>query len=478
MIINFSSLLPITILAGSAVIMLLVIAFKRSHLLINLIGLLAILAASVSLLNLTTKPVDVYPLFVVDGFGMFLLSIIFFAALVVMVLSFGYLSSKEENKEEYYVFILLGTIGASILVISKHFISFFLGLELLSVSLYVLISYLRTWNSSIEAGVKYLILAGVSSAFLLFGMALIYAEVGSMQFNEIGNSISAQGIVTPMALTGIAFLIVGVGFKLAIVPFHMWTPDIYEGAPAPVTAFIATISKGGVFAVLIRLFNAVEVTQFDEIMVVFSIIAVLSMMGGNWLALLQRNVKRILAYSSISHLGYLLVAFLASGNLGIEAVSFYLLSYFITILGAFGIVSVISNQERDANHIEDYHGMFWRRPWVATIFTIMLLSLAGIPLTAGFIGKYFVLMAGVSSGLWLLVAILIISSVIGLYYYLRIIVEMFKKPDELVLKKSIKSFYTLNSGYVLIILSILLIWYGVYPDSIMNLIQNITQISF
>ena len=409
---------------------------------------------------------------------MFFLSIIFFAALVVMVLSFGYLSSKQENKEEYYIFILLGTVGASVLVISRHFISFFLGLELLSISLYILISYLRSWRFSIEAGVKYLILAGVSSAFLLFGMALIYAEVGSMEFNEIGNSLSTEGIVTPMALTGIAFLIVGVGFKLAIVPFHMWTPDVYEGAPAPVTAFIATVSKGGVFAVLIRLFEAVDATQFDEVMIVFSTVAILSMLGGNWLALLQNNVKRILAYSSIAHLGYLLVAFLASGNLGIEAASFYLLSYFITILGAFGIVSVISNSERDAVYIEDYHGMFWRRPWVATIFTIMLLSLAGIPVTAGFVGKFFVLMAGVSSELWLLVIILIVSSIIGLFYYLRIIVEMFKKPDELVLKRSIKSIYTLSSGYVLIILSILLIWYGVYPDSIMNIIQNVTQISF
>jgi NADH-quinone oxidoreductase subunit N len=216
---------------------------------------------------------------------------------------------------------------------------------------------------SLEAGIKYLVLAAASAAFLLFGMALIYAQLGTLQFGQIAAMlISGLSYQKSLIYPGMALIITGIGFKLAVVPFHMWTPDVYEGAPAPVTAFVATVSKGGMVALLLRYFYETGAYRLHPVFVVFSIIAIASMIAGNLLALLQKNVKRILAYSSIAHLGYILVAFLAGGNRAAEAVTFYLVAYFITTLGAFGVVTVLSNGDRDADSLEDYEGLFWRRP--------------------------------------------------------------------------------------------------------------------
>ena len=217
-----------------------------------------------------------------------------------------------------------------------------------------------------------------------------------------------------LALAGLAMILVGVGFKLALAPFHMWTPDVYQGAPAPATAFLATVSKGAVFAVLLRYFAALGAAESGSLRAVLTLIAILSMFVGNLLALMQANVKRILAYSSIAHSGYLLVALLAARAYAPLAASYYLLAYFVTTLGAWGVVAALSTQEGDADSLEDYRGLAWRRPWLGGALTAMLLSLAGIPLTAGFIGKFYLLTAGVAGRMWLLVIMLVINSAIGL----------------------------------------------------------------
>jgi NADH-quinone oxidoreductase subunit N len=323
-----------------------------------------------------------------------------------------------------------------------------------------------------EAGVKYLILAAVSSSSILFGMALIYAETGSLKFGEIAIRAASGEVHGLTFLAGIVLIIAGLGFKLALVPFHLWTPDVYEGAPAPVTAFIATASKGAVFALLMRYFSRVDIQSNQSLFVIFTIIAAASMFAGNLLALLQKNVKRLLAYSSISHLGYLLVTLLASGAQAVSAAAFYLMAYFVTTLGTFGVVTVLSGRDRDADNIEDYSGLAWRRPWLAGVFTAMLLSLAGIPLTAGFIGKFFVVAAGAGSALWLLLVVLVINSVIGLYYYLRIIVALYSRLDHEVPAAAALS----RSGSVtLTALTLLLLWLGVYPAPVIQLIQKMAQ---
>jgi NADH-quinone oxidoreductase subunit N len=267
-------------------------------------------------------------------------------------------------------------------------------------------------------------------------------------------------------------IIVGVGFKLALVPFHLWTPDVYEGAPAPVTAFVATVSKGSMFALLLRYFIQVDVHAYGASFLVLSLIAIVSMFVGNLLALLQNNVKRVLAYSSIAHLGYLVVALLASGALAAAAAAFYLTAYFVTTLIAFGIVTVLSPDERDADALIDYQGLFWRRPLLAGIFTATLFSLAGIPLTAGFVGKFYLVAAGVQSALWLLVIILVVSSVIGLFYYVRIIAVMYMPLPEREEVSVPASSLSLAGGAALAVLALLLVWLGAYPAPFIDVIRK------
>jgi NADH-quinone oxidoreductase subunit N len=250
----------------------------------------------------------------------------------------------------------------------------------------------------------------------------------------------------------------------------MWTPDVYEGAPAPVTALIATVSKGSIFGLLLRYFAGINLFDLPQLFVVFAIIAVASMFVGNLLALFQNNIKRVLAYSSIAHFGYLLVAFLSSGPLRVTAVTFYLVAYFVTTIGAFGVVALLSSKERDAGAIEEYVGLFDRRPWLAGAFALMLLSLAGMPLTAGFIGKIYVIAAGVGSLLWILVVVLIVNSALGLFYYLRIVTALFRPS----LPGTAPALPSAVKGKMLMaVLLILLVWWGVYPIHLIGLIERI-----
>lgn len=467
-------IMPLLILAGSVVVILMTLAVRRNHLLTNILTMIALVAATWSFIYIPPGVQRINTLFTMDGFGRLFMFLILLSTLVITIISYSYLEKQEGNKEEYYVLLLTGTLGSSVLVIATHFISFFLGLELLSVSVYILAGYVRTSEKGMESAIKYLILAGVSSAFLLMGMAMLYGQTGTMEFGGLAEKFSENGVYQPLTLTGFSLLIVGIGFKMAIVPFHLWTPDVYEGAPAPTTAFIASVSKGGVVALLIRFFMAWEGFYFQSMVLAFSIIAILSMLVGNLLALTQRNVKRILAYSSIAHLGYVLVAFLAAGEQGAEAVGFYLAAYMVTIIGAFGVVSMISEGETEAYDLEEYKGLFWQRPWVASIFTILLFSLAGIPLTAGFIGKFYVLSAGISKGLWLLSLALVVGSVIGLYYYLRIIVAMFRQPAG----SPVKSRFSLSTHIALVILILLVIWLGINPNGVAEIIQAAAISSF
>jgi NADH-quinone oxidoreductase subunit N len=463
-------LFPILVLAVATVGLLLVIAFFRSHKLTAGLTLVGLALALVSLPFVSVRgPHQVTALLRVDDYSLFYTGLILAATFIVVALSYPYLEKHQGHHEEFYVLLLLAALGSSVLVSSSHFASFFLGLEILSVSIYALAAYLRVDLRGIEAGMKYLILAGASSAFLLFGMALVYAQTGTMEFARMATPGSPQNA---LLLTGLGMLVIGIGFKLALVPFHMWTPDVYEGAPAPVSAFIATVSKGAVFAFLLRYFNQVDVHAFNSLFVVFAVIALASMFMGNLLALLQKNVKRLLAYSSIAHLGYLLVAFLVSGSYAAMAVTFYLAAYFVTTLTAFGTVSVLSGPDSDADLSDDYLGLFWRQPWLAGVFTAALLSLAGIPLTAGFVGKFYILSVGVGSALWLLVIGLVMSSAIGLYYYLRLIATMYLEPLPARQESAPVSSWPSGGSLALAVLAVLLVWWGIYPTALITMVQR------
>ena len=468
---DLKTLSSLIILAATAVVVMLTIAFKRSHKLTVILTLsgLVLSAASLPLVS-CTLPRIVTPLLMIDHYALFYIGLIVAASFAVANLSYSYLEIQQGHREEFYLLLIIATLGCSVLAAAAHFASFFLGIELLSVSLYALAAYLRHSNRGVEAGIKYLILAAVSSAFILFGMALVYAESGSMTFINIAVFAAGPGAHGLMFLAGIVMILVGLGFKLAVVPFHMWTPDVYEGAPAPITAFIATASKGAVFALVLRYFTLIDIRSHAPLFAIFTIVAIASMFAGNLLALFQTNVKRILAYSSISHLGYLLVTVLSSGALASAAAAFYLTAYFITTLGAFGVITVISERDRDADRMDDYQGLAWRKPWLAGVFTCMLFSLAGIPLTAGFVGKFYIVATGVGSALWLLIVVMILNSVIGLFYYLRIIVAMFSHLEK---KDSAVAGLSTSGSLVLAALVILLIWLGVYPGPMIEIIQNV-----
>ncbi|MBI5576475.1 MAG: NADH-quinone oxidoreductase subunit N [Deltaproteobacteria bacterium] len=467
------ALLPlIAVAAGSVAVM--IAATFRSHALAA--GLAALsLAAAFALVPAVSplSPRQVTPLLSVDRYALFCMGLIFASGFAVVLISFGYLRDRPDPKEEFYFFLLLAVLGSAVLAGSRHFASFFLGLELLSVSLYAMVAYPREGDISLEAGLKYLILAGASSAFLLFGMALVYARCGTMEFVRPGASLSlAGGFRDAYLLAGLGLILAGAGFKLGVVPFHLWTPDVYEGAPAPATAFVATVSKGAMAALLLR--YVVDAGAYDSpsALAAINVVAVASILAGNLLALLQSNVKRILAYSSIAHLGYLLVALAAGGPLAWEAVMFYLVAYFITTLAAFGVVTVMSGPDRDADAIDDYRGLFLRRPWLAGIFSAALLSLAGVPLTAGFVGKFYILAAGIRVEAWLPVVTLVLGSTIGLFYYLRIIVAVYSRlPGEGAGTAPFAPAVPLAGIVTLAGLVLLLVGIGVYPAPLLRLIQ-------
>ena len=463
-------ILPLIVVSAASVVIMLVVACYRNHRLTHVLTLTGLGLAFVTLPAILSQvPVQVTPLFLIDGYALFYSGLILLSALVVALLSYDYLEGRREDPAEYYILLLIATLGSMVLVAASHFASFFLGLEVLSISLYALIAYDRRPLMA-EAAVKYLVLAAASASFLLFGMALVYAQLGTMSFSEIASKLASAGATDLVCVVATVMIIVGIGFKLALVPFHMWTPDVYQGAPAPITAFIATASKGAVFALLLRYFSGVELHAYGPLFAIFTIIAIVSMFAGNLLALFQTNIKRLLAYSSIAHLGYLLVAFLSSGPLRVSAVTFYLVAYFVMTLGAFGVVTVLSGKQNDAEQIEEYHGLFARRPGLAGTFTVMLLSLAGMPLTAGFIGKLYLVAAGVGSMLWLLVITLLVNSAIGLFYYLRVIAVMFVREPEPGVTLPAR---LLTGGLVLAALFVILVCLGVYPTPLLEMIQAI-----
>jgi len=297
-------------------------------------------------------------------------------------------------------------------------------------------------------------------------MALIYADSGSMSLAMIASREVINNHYSLPFIAGLVLVLVGIGFKLALVPFHMWTPDVYEGAPAPVTAFIATVSKGAVFALLLRYFTQIDLHHSASLMLVFASLSFVSMIAGNVLAMFQNNVKRILAYSSIAHMGYLIVALLSGGILGVQVATFYLIAYFVTTFGAFGIIALLSDATGDADDIEDYRGLAWQRPFITAAFTVMIFSLAGIPLTAGFIGKFYLIFAGASSELWVLIATMALSSVIGLFYYLRIIFSLYSRPSGYQMPSL--PLISITGSVILAVFMLLVLWIGIYPGPLME----------
>jgi NADH-quinone oxidoreductase subunit N len=463
--------LPLIIIAAVLVIGMMVISIRRSHRFVFLLTLSGVGAASASLVacsRMVCQGAGI--LFVADSLSLFYGGFLLAGTFALAVLSYDYLKGCSEMAEEYYLILLGALLGCLALIGARHFVSLFLGLEILSISLYALIGYRRERPADTEGAIKYLVLSGTSSAFLLFGMAIMYGLSGTMELNRLAPSLQGLARDQSLVASGMVFLLVGIGFKLGVVPFHMWTPDVYESAPAPVTGFIATLSKGSVLALLVRFSGHTDLTGQPKLFAMLVIISVASMCAGNLLALFQKNVKRLLAYSSIAHFGYMLVAFLSAGQLRTTAVTYYLVAYSIATIGAFGVVTLLSSKGEDAGSLDHYEGLMRRRPWIGGCFTLFLLSLAGMPVTAGFAAKIYLVGAGTASLLWLPVAILVVTSVIGLFYYLRVIFAMFKEAAPGVGQLPVFPF---KGSIVMAILMVLLVWWGVYPVPLIRAIEAI-----
>jgi NADH-quinone oxidoreductase subunit N len=409
----------------------------------------------------------------VDGYALFFLFLMVLAALAVAVLAFTYSKGRAGRHEELYLLLLAATLGAAVLVASRHFASLLVGLELLSVSLFALLAYPVHRERPLEAGVKYFILAGVATSFLLFGMALVYAQLGALDFPAVAAQLKISALTgRPYLVAGFALIVAGLAFKLSFVPFHLWTSDVFEGAPAPITAFLATVSKGAVMVLLLRFLLESGAYATPSVLTALAIVGIVSMLVGNLLALMQRNLKRLLAYSSIAHMGYLLVPLTAGGELAIETMAYYLVAYFVMTLGVFGAIAIYSipSSGKDLDDLEDYRGLFWRRPWLASVFTAMLLALAGMPFTAGFIAKFYLFTTGTDARLWPLLGALIAGSALGLFYYSRVVVVMAGTASGE--RREVAPKFTLSGSLTLVVLTLLLIALGVYPSPLLHLIRH------
>jgi NADH-quinone oxidoreductase subunit N len=473
---HFIALLPLLVTSATIVAVMLAIAWKRHHSWtfgLSVIGLNLALLSIIPALKVT--PLEVTPLMMVDNFGAYYMALVLAGTLACVTLIHAYLGGESGkgypgNREEMYLLILLSAAGGLVLVTAQHLAGLFIGLELLSVPVYGLVAYAFFNKRSLEAGIKYMVLSAAGSAFLLFGMALLYADAGSLSFSQL----AAAGTSSVISQLGIGMMLIGLAFKLSLVPFHLWTPDVYEGAPAPVAAFLATASKVAVFAVLLRLYQLSPATAGGWLNDLLTAIAIASILFGNLLALVQNNIKRLLGYSSIAHFGYLLVALIASKGLAVEAIGVYLATYVLTSLGAFGVVTLMSTpySGRDCDALYEYRGLFWRRPYLTAVLTVMMLSLAGIPLTAGFIGKFFVIAAGVQSGLWWLLGAMVLGSAIGVFYYLRVMVTLFLVEPNLRRHDADLHWAQRAGGIMLLFVALLAFFLGVYPQPLLDLVQH------
>lgn len=431
-----AALLPEIVLSLAAMLVLLVDVFQkgnRSEPSRPLIGWLALggiaAAALANLALLGGGPAGANALIAVDGFRVFANFLFLLAAGMAVLLSFGYLDRHRIHLGEFYVLVMFATVGMMLMAGSLDLILIFLALELMSVAIYVLVGFDRRNPRSSEGALKYFLLGAFSSAFFLYGIALVFGSTGSTNLAVVA-PLLAGGLGEHQFLltTGAALLMVGLAFKVAAVPFHVWTPDAYDGAPTPVTALMATGVKAAAFATFIRVFAIGMAGLYEQWSDVLWWLAALTMVIANLIALTQGSVKRMLAYSSIAHAGYLLVALLAANAYGAAAFLFYLLVYTLMTTGAFAVVIANANGTDERHTLENYAGFGWQQPLLGAVFAIFLLSLAGFPLTGGFIGKLYILRAALEAGHGALAVILVMASLISYFYYLRLIIVMYMRP--------------------------------------------------
>jgi len=451
--------------ATSLLVMLIEAVVKTSEKIsywLSLCGLVVSIVASFATVNLSGTTLQ--QMINVGGMGSIFSAMFSISALGTIILARDYLEREGAHFGEFYLLILFSTMGMVLMATAADLIIIFLGLELMSICFYILAGFMRKRALSNESALKYFLLGAFATGFLLYGIALIYGASGSTKISFLVHNYGIIS-VSPFFWIGIGLLFIGLAFKVGGVPFHMWIPDVYQGAPTPVSGFMSTGGKAAAFAAIILVFLTSDTSLGDGVAKMIIIVSALSMIVGNIVAISQTNLKRMLAYSSIAHAGYILVGIAANNQIGKSGVIFYLFSYTFMNLGAFGILSLMEREEKNLSY-DDYSGLGFRHPVLAAFMSIFLFSLAGIPPFAGFFGKYYVFVAAIDAGLTWLAILGVLMSVVSVYYYLRLIVVMYFREGDQQLPVTIS-----RASYAVIILCILaVVELGVYPSSLLSII--------
>jgi NADH-quinone oxidoreductase subunit N len=481
--IAWSAIVPLLVLFGGALLLLTIAALTRAAWpkgASTIITIVTAVTAGACAVGLSDRVTDadrgpftaIAGAITVDTFSIFLTVVICIGIVLATLLSDDYLRREGLDGPELHALMLLSATGGVVMAMANDLIVLFLGLETLSIALYVMAGFHLRRAASQESALKYFVLGAFSSAFLLYGIALTYGATGSTNLSTInaflaGNVLESDGLL----LAGFALMLVGLGFKIAAVPFHTWTPDVYQGAPTPVTAFMASASKAAAFAALIRVFTLTfDSYRLDWTPVVWGL-AVASLVVGSFLAIVQTDVKRMLAYSSISHAGFILIGIEAASDRGTQASLFYLLAYTFMVVGSFGIATVVGRKGDDRHSLDDYRGLSSGRPVLALAFTVFLLAQAGVPLTTGFLAKLYVIGAAAQSHSYALAIIAMVSAVVSAFLYLRIIVSMYMDdPEEGSEPGRIPIPFA--AGLAILICVLFTVGAGVVPDPIVDWVKD------
>ena len=440
---------------------------KKSFKLVNLLTIATLIFTSALVLNQQNETIKIFnDSYIIDNFSILMKTITLLFCILVLLSSKEYIKINNIDKIEYPIIILTSVLGMMIMISSYDLIVFYLGLELQSLSLYILASFKRQNENSTEAGLKYFVLSALATGLLLYGSSLIYGFTGSTNFEIISKKLDADNIG---AVFGIVFIIIGLAFKVSAVPFHMWTPDVYEGAPTSVTSFFAIVPKIAALTVFIRFMYVPFLNVIEQWQMIIVFISIASMILGATAAIGQKNIKRLMAYSSIGHMGYALAGLTPGTNAGIQSTIIYLIIYLIMNLGAFGCIFMMKRENTFYENINDLSGMSKNHPLLALSFLIILFSLAGIPPLAGFFAKFYIFMAVIESEMYILAIIGLLTTVISAFYYLRIIkIIYFDKP-----KKPFELNYDWGLRISLILSSVLVLIYFIYPSLLVDLISSV-----
>tara|TARA_B100000029_G_scaffold451316_1_gene475826 strand:+ start:234 stop:1646 length:1413 start_codon:yes stop_codon:yes gene_type:complete len=461
-------ILPELFLSLSIMILLMLGVFiKKSFKLINMLSIVCLVFSMALVLKQSDQVIKIFnDSYIIDSFAIFMKTLTLLFCIFILISSKDYVKTNNIDKIEYPLIILASTLGMILMISSYDLIIFYLGLELQSLSLYILASFKRDDSRSTEAGLKYFILSALASGLLLYGCSLIYGFTGSTNFGFISENLDASNTA---AVFGIVFVIVGLAFKVSAVPFHMWTPDVYEGSPTSITSFFALVPKIAALSVFIRFMYTPFINLIDQWQMIIIFISIASMILGAVAAIGQNNLKRLMAYSSIGHMGYALAGLATGTSTGIQSTITYLTIYLVMNLGAFGCIFMMKRENAFYENINDLSGLSKNQPLLALGFLIILFSLAGIPPLAGFFAKFYIFLAVIEAKMYALAIIGLLTTVISAFYYLRIIkIIYFDKP-----KKPFEEIYDWGLKISLILCVILILGYFIYPSLLVDTVSSI-----